>query len=71
MSDVTGVYGTNFHESEAILAASADDFAELSRIVAGLDDGDLRALGRAAERVLEEIRVASHVRYGNRNGLLR
>ncbi len=49
-------YGTNFVESEAILAAQEDDMAEVFRIVAGMLPGERRALLVATERLASVLR---------------
>jgi len=44
-------YGTAFVESEAMLAATAGDAAEIQRICAGMEHGELLALADAARLV--------------------
>jgi hypothetical protein len=45
---MTNTYGTNFVESEAILAAQADDADTLARLVADMLPGERRSLALAA-----------------------
>lgn len=45
------VYGTNFLETEAILAAQDDNHGELSRLVEQMLPGERASLAHAAERL--------------------
>ena len=54
-------YGTPFVESEVILAALAEDEEEITRLLSGMLDGELRSLDRAYDTIYEAL-VAERVR---------
>lgn len=50
-----GKYGTNFTESEAVLAATANDEETVKRIIADMLDGELRGFKNALHEVIAAI----------------
>ena len=56
-------YGTTYVESEAILAAQAEDHDEVERIVAEMLPGERRALSAACYRVLDYLQEAERERH--------
>ncbi len=51
-----GKYGTNFQESEALLALTVDDEDTAAEVLADMLPGELNALAEASDRLAEMAR---------------
>lgn len=54
---MSGKYGTNFTESELILAACEGDKGEVDRLLSKMLDGELEGLRRGAQYLFMQVQI--------------